>query len=79
MVYINTYNKSSGQYFTFMAAVTICSDFAAQENKVCHCFHCSMQSDQCKEVEENNRMERLESSSRKLEIPREIFMQRGAQ
>ena len=24
----------------FMAAVTICSDFAAQENKVSHCFHC---------------------------------------
>ena len=24
----------------FMAAVTICSDFGAQENKVSHCFHC---------------------------------------
>ena len=24
----------------FMAAVTICSDCGAQENKVCHCFHC---------------------------------------
>ena len=35
-------------------------------------------SDQCKEVEENNRMERLEIS-RKLEIPREHFMQRQAQ
>ena len=23
-----------------MAAVTICSDFGAQENKACHCFHC---------------------------------------
>ena len=23
-----------------MAAVTICSDFEAQENKVCHRFHC---------------------------------------
>ena len=33
-------------------------------------------SDQCKEIEENNRMERLEISSRKLEIPREYFMQR---
>ena len=32
-------------------------------------------SDQCKEVEENNRMERLEIS-RKLEIPREHFTQR---
>ena len=26
--------------FNFMAAVTICSDFGAQENKVCHYFHC---------------------------------------
>ena len=24
----------------FLAAVTICSDFGAQENKICHCFHC---------------------------------------
>ena len=23
-----------------MAAVTICSDFRAPQNKVCHCFHC---------------------------------------
>ena len=23
----------------FMAAFTICGDFGAQENKVCHCFH----------------------------------------
>ena len=34
--------------------------------------------DQCKEIEENNRTERLEISSRKLEIPREHFMQRWA-
>ena len=26
--------------FNFMAAVTICSDFGAQQNKVCHRFHC---------------------------------------
>ena len=26
--------------FNFMAAVTVCSDFGAQESKVCHCFHC---------------------------------------
>ena len=32
-------------------------------------------SDQRKEREENNRMKRLEISSRKLEIPREHFMQ----
>ena len=31
-------------------------------------------SDQCKEIEENNRMGRLEVSPRKLEIPREHFM-----
>ena len=35
-------------------------------------------SNQCKEIEENNRMGRLEISSRKLEIPREHFMQRWA-
>ena len=35
--------------------------------------------DQCKEIEGNNRMGRLEVSSRKLEIPRECFMQRWAQ
>ena len=34
--------------------------------------------DQCKEIEENNRMERLEISSRKFKIPREYFMQRWA-
>ena len=33
-------------------------------------------SDQCKETEENNRMGKTEISSRKLEIPREYFMQR---
>ena len=26
--------------FNFMAVVTICSDFGAQENKVCHSFYC---------------------------------------
>ena len=35
-------------------------------------------SNQCKEIEENNGMGRLEISSRKLEIPREHFMQRWA-
>ena len=35
--------------------------------------------DQCKEIEENNRMGKTrEISSRKLEIPREHFMQRWA-
>ena len=35
-------------------------------------------SDQCKEIEENNRKGRLEISSRTLEITREHFMQRWA-
>ena len=36
-------------------------------------------SDQYKEIEENIEWERLEISLRKLEIPREHFMQRWAQ
>ena len=33
-------------------------------------------SDQCKEIDENNRMGKTRDLSRKLEIPREHFMQR---
>jgi len=36
-------------------------------------------SDQCKETEESIEWERREISSRKLDIPREHFMQRWAQ
>ena len=36
-------------------------------------------SDQCKEIEENNRMGKTRNFSRKLEIPRKHFMQRWAQ
>ena len=28
------------KYLNFMAALAICSDFGAQENKICHYFHC---------------------------------------
>jgi len=35
-------------------------------------------SDQCKEIEKTIEWERLEISSRKLEIPKEYFMQRWA-
>ena len=35
-------------------------------------------SDQCKEIEEKNRMGKTEICSRKVEIPREHFMQRWA-
>ena len=36
-------------------------------------------SNQCKEIEENNRMEKTKISSRKLEIQRKHFMQRWDQ
>ena len=36
-------------------------------------------SNQCKEIEENNRMGKTRISSRKSEIPKEHFMQRWAQ
>ena len=36
-------------------------------------------SDQCKETEENNRIGKTRDLFRKLEIPREYFMQRWAQ
>ena len=37
LVIISSMEQAS---FNFMAAVTMCSDFGAQRNKVCHCFHC---------------------------------------
>ena len=36
-------------------------------------------SDKCKEIEENNRMEKTRDLFRKLEIPREYFVPRWAQ
>ena len=36
-------------------------------------------SDQCKEIDENNRMGKTRDLLKKLEIPRELFMQRWAQ
>ena len=35
-----TFISKEQESFNFMAAVTICSDFGASQNKVCHCFHC---------------------------------------
>ena len=35
-----TFFSRSKRLFNFMAAITICSDFGAQKNKVWHCFHC---------------------------------------
>ena len=36
----HSFSSKEQASFNFMAAITICSDFGAQENKVCHCFHC---------------------------------------
>ena len=36
-------------------------------------------SEQCKETEENNRMEKTRDVFKKLELPREHFMQKWAQ
>ena len=38
--FVITFSSKDQVSFNFMAAVTICSDFVAQENEVCHCFHC---------------------------------------
>ena len=36
----DSFSSKEQASFNFTAAVTICSDFGSQENKVCHCFHC---------------------------------------
>ena len=35
----HSFSSKEDASFNLMAAVTICIDFGAQENKVCHCFH----------------------------------------
>ena len=35
----HSFSSKKQMSFNFMAAVTICNDFGAQENKVCHYFH----------------------------------------
>ena len=40
-VYVgHSFSPKEQASFNFMAAVTICSDFGAPQNKVSHCFHC---------------------------------------
>ena len=36
----HSFSSKEQASFDFLAAVAICNDFRAQENKVCHCFHC---------------------------------------
>ena len=39
-VYGITQSRTRLKWLSGLGAVTICGDFGAQENKVCHCFHC---------------------------------------
>ena len=56
------------------------SHLNAEFQRIARRYKKAFLSDQCKEIEGNNtEWERLEISSRKLEIPREHFMQRWAQ
>ena len=36
---VTAFLPSSKCFLNVMAEVTVCSDFGAQENKICHCFH----------------------------------------
>ena len=36
---LSSFSSKEQVSFNFMSAVTIHSDFDAQENKICHCFH----------------------------------------
>ena len=38
--FVTAFLPRSKYFFNFMAAVVICSDFGAQENKIFHCFYC---------------------------------------
>ena len=37
--FVNSFSFKEQVSFNFMAAVNVHSDFGAQENKICHCFH----------------------------------------
>ena len=37
--FVNSFSFKEQVSFNFMAAVNVRSDFGAQENKICHCFH----------------------------------------
>ena len=60
--------RRKGKIYPFEYRV---SRIACREKKAFH-------SDQCNEIEENNRMGKTRGPSRKLEIPREHFIQRWA-
>ena len=37
--FLTSFSSKKQASFNFKAAVTICSDFGAQEEKICYCFH----------------------------------------
>ena len=64
--------KSKGEKERYTHLNAECQRIARRDKK-------AFLSDQCKELEENNRKGKTRDLSRKLEIPREHFMQRWAQ
>ena len=62
--------KGENERYTYLNA-----EFQRRVRRDKKAFH----REQCKEIEKTTEWERLEISSRKLEIPREHFMQRWAQ
>ena len=55
-----------------------CTHLNAEFRRIARRGRKAFLSDDCKEIEETIEWERLEISSRKLEMPRELFMQRWA-
>ena len=51
----------------------------AEFQRIARRYNKAFLSDQCKEIEENNKMGKTRDIFKKLEIPREHFMQRWAQ
>ena len=56
-----------------------CKHLNAEFQRIARSDKKAFLSDQCKEIEENNRMGKTRDISRKLDMPREYFMQRWAQ
>ena len=52
--FVNSFSSKEQASFNFMAAITIYSDFGAQENKICHCFHFFKTPSICREVRDEN-------------------------
>ena len=69
---IKSWGKKRGKKKRYTHLIAEFQRIARRDKKACL-------SDQCKEIEENNRMGKTGDLFKKLEIPRERFMQRWAQ